>query len=168
MDYWPNIDAVTWFAKKVFPGLKRRNPELKFYIVGSNPTAEVQRLGNNDGIVVTGRVTDVRPYLKHAMAAVAPMRIARGIQNKVLEAMAMAKVTIVTRQALEGIKAEHGSEVLLGDESDDLQSLVQQVVDGKYTELGLNARRKVIRDFSWEENLPMVKEQLDVAIKLSG
>jgi sugar transferase (PEP-CTERM/EpsH1 system associated) len=168
MDYWPNIDAVNWFAKKVFPGLKRKNPELRFYIVGSNPTAEVQRLGNNDGIVVTGRVTDVRPYLKHAIAAVAPMRIARGIQNKVLEAMAMAKVTIVTCQALEGIKAEHGSEVLLGDESAHLQDLIQQVVDGKYTELGLNARRKVISDFSWEENLPMVKEQLDVAIKLSG
>jgi glycosyltransferase involved in cell wall biosynthesis len=155
MDYWPNIDAVTWFAKKVFPGLKKRNPDLRFYIVGSNPADEVERLGNSD-IIVTGRVTDVRPYLKHAIAAVAPMRIARGIQNKVLEAMAMAKPVVVTGQALEGIQAVHGEEVLLGNDEQALQLLVQQVVDGEHMGIGEKARAKVISDFSWEDNLPLV------------
>jgi len=155
MDYWPNIDAVTWFAKKVFPSLKERNPDLRFYIVGSNPTDEVERLGNSD-IIVTGRVTDVRPYLKHAIAAVAPMRIARGIQNKVLEAMAMAKPAVVTSQALEGIQAMHGKEVLLGHDEQALQLLVQQVIDGEHEGIGVKARNKVISDFSWEDNLPIV------------
>ena len=163
MDYWPNVDAVTWFAKKVFPGLKQRNPALKFYIVGSNPTDEVQRLGNDDGIVVTGRVADVRPYLKYAIAAVAPMRIARGIQNKVLEAMAMARPAIVTGQALEGILAQHGEEVLLGSDELTLQKLVQQVVDGEYMDIGTRARDKVMSDFSWEENLPIVRTHLELA-----
>lgn len=160
MDYWPNIDAVTWFAKKVFPGLKERNPNLRFYIVGSNPTDEVERLGNSD-IIVTGRVTDVRPYLKHAIAAVAPMRIARGIQNKVLEAMAMARPTIVTHQALEGIQAVHGEEVLLGQDEQALQILVQQVIDGEHVDIAANARAKVISDFSWEDNLPIVGKFLE-------
>lgn len=163
MDYWPNVDAVTWFAKKVFPGLKQRNSALKFYIVGSNPMDEVQRLDNDDGIVVTGRVTDVRPYLKHAIAAVAPMRIARGIQNKVLEAMAMARPVIVTGQALEGILAKHGEEVLLGSDELMLQKLVQQVVDGEYMDIGTRARDKVMNDFSWEENLPIVRTHLELA-----
>jgi sugar transferase (PEP-CTERM/EpsH1 system associated) len=164
MDYWPNIDAVTWFAKKVFPCLKKRNPDLRFYIVGSNPTEEVQRLGNGVDIVVTGRVTDVRPYLKHAAAAVAPMRIARGIQNKVLEAMAMAKPTIVTGQALEGIRAIHGQEVLLGDNVEELQALVQSVINGEYVDIGVKARSKVMSDFSWAENLPIVGSHLEEVI----
>ena len=164
MDYWPNIDAVTWFAKKVFPGLKKRNPDLRFYIVGSNPTEEVRRLGHGVDIVVTGRVTDVRPYLKHATAVVAPMRIARGIQNKVLEAMAMAKPTIVTSQALEGIQAIHGQEVLLGDDEQALQALVQSVINGEYVEIGTRARHKVMSDFSWEENLPIVRSHLEEVI----
>lgn len=164
MDYWPNIDAVTWFAKKVFPDLKERHPSLRFYIVGSNPSDEVQRLGGG-GVVVTGRVADVRPYLKYSIAAVAPMRIARGIQNKVLEAMAMAKPTIVTSQALEGIKAEHGQHVLLASDEQDLQRLVQQVVEGEHKGVGLKAREKVIQDFNWEENLPIVGRWLETTKK---
>ena len=163
MDYWPNIDAVTWFAKQVFPRLKQRNPDLKFYIVGSKPTDEVQKLGNSE-VIVTGRVPDVRPYLKYAIAAVAPMRIARGIQNKVLEAMAMARPTIVTGQALEGIQAVHGQEVLLGNDEKALQLLVQQVVDGEHVNISAKARDKVISDFSWEDNLPIVGALLEKTI----
>lgn len=168
MDYWPNIDAVTWFAKKVFPSIKQKHPDVKFYIVGSNPAEDVQRLGNDDGVVVTGRVADVRPYLKHALAAVAPMRIARGIQNKVLEAMAMAKPAIVTQQALEGIRAEHGREILLGNDGAEYQSLVEQVIEGEYSDIGVSARQKVINDFSWEENLPIVGKQLGLVTNTTG
>jgi sugar transferase (PEP-CTERM/EpsH1 system associated) len=168
MDYWPNIDAVTWFAKKVFPSIKQKHPDVKFYIVGSNPAEDVQRLGDYDGIVVTGRVADVRPYLKHALAAVAPMRIARGIQNKVLEAMAMAKPTIVTRQALEGIRAEHGREILLGNDCAEYQSLIEQVLGGEHSGIGMVARQKVINDFSWEENLPIVGKQLGLVTNTTG
>jgi sugar transferase (PEP-CTERM/EpsH1 system associated) len=89
MDYWPNVDAVSWFAREVLPMLKARRPHVKFYIVGMRPTAPVQALArDHESVVVTGRVNDVRPYLQHAAVVVAPLRLARGVQNKALEAMA--------------------------------------------------------------------------------
>lgn len=109
MDYWPNVDAVTWFADHVFPVLLAGHPELQFWIVGGKPSTEVTALAKRSGIFVTGRVPDVRPYLQHAFAAVAPMRIARGIQNKVLEAMAMGLPVMASTFGLEGILAESES-----------------------------------------------------------
>jgi len=89
MDYRPNVEGVCWFAREVWPELRREFPELKFYIVGRNPTRAVSQLSGRDGIEVTGTVPDVRSYMQAASAAVCPLQIARGIQNKVLEAMAM-------------------------------------------------------------------------------
>ncbi len=91
MDYPPNVDAVAWFATEILPTIRRTVPAAQFYIVGSCPSVTVKRLARLEGVFVTGRVHDVRPYVAHATAAVAPMRIARGIQNKVLEAMSMGK-----------------------------------------------------------------------------
>ncbi|MEZ5529323.1 MAG: TIGR03087 family PEP-CTERM/XrtA system glycosyltransferase [Porticoccaceae bacterium] len=161
MDYWPNVDAVCWFAREAFPLLRMVDNRLRFYIVGSNPSAAVLRLGNIPGVVVTGRVADVRPYLKYAMAAVAPMRVARGIQNKVLEAMAMAKTTIVSPQALEGIAADHANHVLLAEQEADWLTLIKRVMDGEFGELGHSARQKVMLDFCWNDNLPVVKRYLE-------
>lgn len=103
MDYWPNIDSVCWFAKEIFPLIRQTRENAEFYIVGGNPAPEVEHLNSIGGITVTGRVPDMRPYFAHADAAVVPMRIARGIQNKVLEAMAMSLPIIVTGPAMEGI-----------------------------------------------------------------
>ncbi|MFT5334044.1 MAG: sugar transferase (PEP-CTERM/EpsH1 system associated) [Halioglobus sp.] len=160
MDYWPNVDAVVWVAKSIFPQIVKNNPAAKFYIVGSNPTDTVVQLSKQPGVVVTGRVEDVRPYLKYAAAAVAPMRIARGIQNKVLEAMAMEKPVIVTDQALEGIGAVDGEQVLLANTAVAIEKLVQQLFSGEYSDVGAQARQKVVNDFSWAENLPLVSELL--------
>ena len=109
MDYPPNVDAVAWFAASVLPLVRRASPDAAFCIVGASPAPGVQALAALPGVTVTGRVPDVRPYLAHAAAAVAPMRIARGIQNKVLEAMAMARPVVVTPDALEGIAAHPGT-----------------------------------------------------------
>jgi sugar transferase (PEP-CTERM/EpsH1 system associated) len=103
MDYHANVDAVTWFARDVFPTVRRRLPDAVFVIVGSNPTLAVRQLASLPGVEVTRRVPDVRPYLAHASAVVAPLRIARGVQNKVLEALAMARPVIATENALQGI-----------------------------------------------------------------
>ena len=103
MDYHANIDAVVWFVEQVWPTVRARNSNAVFYIVGSNPTAAVTALGKVAGVTVTGRVPDVRPYLQHAAVAVAPLRIARGIQNKVLEALCMGRTVVATPQALEGL-----------------------------------------------------------------
>ncbi len=103
MDYWANADAVTWFVDNVWQEVKRTQPDSLFYIVGSSPTKEVIELQKIPGVIVTGRVEDVRPYMYYAKASVAPMQIARGIQNKILEAMAMELPVITTQLGIEGI-----------------------------------------------------------------
>jgi asparagine synthase (glutamine-hydrolysing) len=108
MDYWPNVDAVTWFVEEILPGLRQSHPEVRFCIVGMNPTAEVRALARQPGVIVTGRVEDVRPWIAHAALAVAPLRIARGVQNKVLEAMAMTKAVVVTPAAAKGLSGRAG------------------------------------------------------------
>src|SRR3569623_858504 len=85
MDYWANVEAVNWFAREVFPVVRAADEEARFYIVGARPAAEVQALRRLPGVIVVGAVDDIRPYLAHAALAVAPLRIARGVQNKVLE-----------------------------------------------------------------------------------
>jgi sugar transferase (PEP-CTERM/EpsH1 system associated) len=119
MDYWANVDAVTWFAGEVFPHLRRCLPAARFYIVGARPTAAVRRLAREEGVTVTGAVADVRPYLQHARLAVAPLRVARGVQNKVLEAMAMGKPVLATSAALQGIETAAALDVLAADRPED-------------------------------------------------
>jgi sugar transferase (PEP-CTERM/EpsH1 system associated) len=103
MDYWANVDAVSWFVRESFPLVRERVPAARFVIVGARPSRAVSRLADETGVHVTGAVPDVRPYISHAQIAVAPLRIARGIQNKVLEAMAMARPVVASPDAVEGL-----------------------------------------------------------------
>jgi len=155
MDYIPNVDAVTWFAKEILPLIRAVLPTGQFYIVGSSPSPAVQALAAIDGVHVTGRVADVRPYLAHAVAGVAPMRIARGIQNKVMEAMSMARPAIVTSDALEGIDATPGTDVILANDAAAFAEaairLAQNPDEAK--SIGATARRLVVENFSWEGRL---------------
>lgn len=156
MDYWPNIDAVVWFAQEVLPRLLEIHPRVCFYIVGGNPSRAVQKLAGTAGVEVTGRVEDIRPYTQHAMAAVAPMRIARGVQNKVLEAMAMEKPVVVTGKGLEGVDAQHGREVLVAESGADYVSILDHVLKGEFGDVGPAARKYVKCNFDWDRNLPEV------------
>ena len=151
MDYWANADAVIWFCREVWPLVMAEEPRAMFYIVGSRPTSAVQALGSHQ-VVVTGRVADVRPYLRHARAVVAPMRIARGIQNKVLEAMAMARPVVVSAKGLEGIAARDGREVRVADEPDDVARCMLDVLRNGASGMGAAARDLVRRDYAWEAN----------------
>ncbi len=154
MDYWPNVDAVTHFARAILPSVKARIPDASFAIVGANPNPEVSALASGQDILVTGRVPDVRPYAAHASVVVAPLRVARGIQNKVLEGMAMARPVVASREALEGIRIELGSEVLRADTP---AAFADAVCSAAGTEsgsrLGSNARRRVLADFTWATSL---------------
>jgi sugar transferase (PEP-CTERM/EpsH1 system associated) len=96
MNYYPNADAALWFTEHAFPAIRRQMPNLELLIVGRDPTAAVRSLVNVPGVHVTGSVSDVRPYLKASVAAIAPLRIARGVQNKVLEALAMGKPVLAS------------------------------------------------------------------------
>jgi sugar transferase (PEP-CTERM/EpsH1 system associated) len=156
MDYWPNIDAVTWFAREVLPAVRARHPQAVFYIVGARPASEVQQLAGLPGVVVTGTVPDVRPYVAHAALCVAPLRIARGIQNKVLEAMAMARTVVVSPQALEGIQAEPGRELLLAADAPSFAAAVNQALDRPDPALGLAARATVEQLYGWSSHLAQV------------
>lgn len=160
MDYWANVDAVAWFAREAFPVIRSAYPDAMFYIVGSRPVAEVQALANEQNVVVTGTVPDTRPYLAHAEMAVAPLRIARGIQNKVLEAMAMAKPVIVSPEALEGISAEPGRELLLAADARAFATYGQQLLAQPAAEIGSAARRRVVSDYGWDAHLARLDTRL--------
>lgn len=151
MDYPPNVDAVRWFARDILP-IMRRSAPANFHIVGSSPSAEVRALAG-DGIFVTGRVPDVRPYVAHATAAVAPMRIARGIQNKVLEAMAMGRPVVVTPDALEGIDAVPGRDLLLGDGAEAFAARCLESARPESAAIGAAARHLIERSYSWAGRL---------------
>lgn len=161
MDYWPNIDAVNWFAQEVFPSVRAQHPQASFVIVGARPTPEVRALEQQAGIRVTGTVPDVRPYLAHARVAVAPLRIARGIQNKVLEAMAMSQTVIVSPQALEGIHAQPGSELIRADDAIAYATSVNSILTQAQPDIGRRARQKVLNDYGWDANLARVDELIE-------
>ena len=161
MDYWPNIDAVQWFAADVFPQLLATNPDARFYIVGARPSPAVLALGQQPGVVVTGTVPDVRPYIAHADVAVAPLRVARGIQNKVLEAMAMGRPVIVSGQALEGIDAVAGVDLLLADDAPAFLAAVQAQLNNPNSAVGAAARANVQRQYSWPSKLARIEEMLE-------
>ena len=161
MDYWPNGDAVIWFANEVFPAIRQKRPRAKFYIVGSNPSERVLALDSRDGVVVTGPVDDIRPYIKHAATIVAPMRIARGIQNKVLEGMAMARPVVVTSMGLEGIAARDKSEVWVVDDAPGFVERIDTILEQGDYALGVAARERVCNDFTWEQSLPKIDSQIE-------
>jgi sugar transferase (PEP-CTERM/EpsH1 system associated) len=150
MDYWPNVQAVQWFATEVTPALRQRWADLEFAIVGHNPVSAVRRLAAFPGITVTGRVPDVRPYLKYADVVVAPLKIARGTQNKVLEAMAMARPVIATPEALQGVTACVGQELLVARTADEFVQHVSAVLSGEHAGMGSRARERVARDSLWK------------------
>jgi sugar transferase (PEP-CTERM/EpsH1 system associated) len=163
MDYWPNIDAVAWFAEEVWPNLRAARPAASFVIVGTNPAPAVRRLAALPGIRVTGRVEDVRPYLAHARLVVAPLRIAQGVQNKVLEAMSMARPVVASPQALDGIAAEPGRHLVVAAEAEEFAAACAQLLSSGSSPLGDAARAHVLRYYTWERNLARLTAILDAA-----
>jgi sugar transferase (PEP-CTERM/EpsH1 system associated) len=154
MDYPPNTDAVVWFATEILPLVRVALPAAQFHVVGSNPAPEVLKLAQLEGVFVTGRVPDVRPFIAHATACVAPMRIARGIQNKVLEAMAMARPVVLTSGALEGIEADPVTETILADTAEAFAAACwRMATTGDGAAIGAAARLRVIRDYDWDTTL---------------
>jgi len=156
MDYRPNTDAVTWFAEEILPKIQELRPEATFTVAGAKPTRSVLALGARRGITVTGRTADIRPYIAAADIVVAPLRIARGIQNKVLEGMAMAKAVITTSQGLEGIAAIPGRHLVVADTPDDFATAVQQMTPERAEILGRAARRLMEDAYGWESQLAIL------------
>jgi sugar transferase (PEP-CTERM/EpsH1 system associated) len=165
MNYRPNVDAVLWFANEVLPRLRAETVQgmavPEFYIVGANPTPMVLALAQQPGVRVTGAVPDVRPYVAHAAVSVAPLRIARGIQNKVLEAMALGRPVVASPQAFEGVRALPGRDLLVADHATEMARCVREVLAGLHPNLGGLARIAVASGHDWSSTLRGLDQLLD-------
>ncbi len=171
MNYRPNVDAARWFADKVWPTILGTMPKARFLIVGSRPAPEVQALATRLGVTITGRVPDVRPYVAAATVVVAPLRIARGIQNKVLEAMAMGRAIVATPQAREGIDAEPGRDLLVeADAPGFARACLALAADPvRAAALGQTARARAEARYAWEPNLRLLDPLLlgDAGVRIA-
>ncbi len=151
MNYPPNIDAVVWFCESVLPLVERRYPEIRFSVIGDKPTSDVRALVRLRGVEVTGRVPDVRPYLANADALVVPVRSGAGTRLKILEAMAMRRPVVSTRQGAEGLEITPGTDILLGDTAaefaEQICALLSSASAGDL--LGREGRRLVERSYDW-------------------
>jgi len=165
MDYHANINGVVWFCNEALPLIRRENPSVEFCIVGSNPAPEVKKLAENPGVKVTGFVEDIRPYYDSADVSVIPLRLARGIQNKILEAMAMAKPVVTTAKALEGIEATPGEHLLVADDPDGIVKAATSLLNDqeKRKRLGENARQFVVSRFDWSAHMKLLEDLLQAS-----
>lgn len=162
MDYWPNVDGIRWFAEDVLPRIRSAVPTVRLVIVGARPSAGVRRLRAVPGVTVTGFVKDVREYLGAASVCIVPLRVARGIQNKLLEGMAMGKPVVSTPAAFEGLRAVRDLDVMVAA---DEQAFAEAVVvllrdERRAAELGRRARACVERAYRWEANLRVLEDLL--------
>lgn len=161
MDYWANADAVAWFAEEILPEIRVNRPEAEFWIVGARPTPRVKALGEYPGVCVTGAVPDIRPYLQHANLVVAPLRIARGIQNKVLEAMAMNKPVVGTTAAFEGISTANNPTLRVADDAPAYaRRCIECLRDANTTPTADSGRAYVVRAHDWTANLHKLHQLL--------
>ena len=163
MDYRPNVEAVAWFAAEVLPRLRQTHPAVRFAIVGRAPTAAVQALAAPD-VIVTGAVDDVRPWLAAASVCVAPLHLARGIQNKVLEAMAMARPVVASPAAAEGI--DHAGTLRVAGSAAEQARAIGALLDDPdaASALGDAARARVLARYDWAARLA----PLDALLGLSA
>lgn len=153
MDYRPNIEGVAWFAQSVLPHVRLRHPEAQFAIVGRKPDAAVQALAKIDGVTVTGEVPDVRPWLAAASVVVAPLKLARGVQNKVLEAMAMARPVVASAAAATGI--DHGGMIEVTEGVGGMADAVSALLDdpARAAQLGAASRQRAVDLYGWDARL---------------
>ena len=160
MDYRPNVEAVTWFVETILPHIHVVHPDARFAIVGRNPTEAVLALAKHRNVVVTGEVADVRGWLSAASVAVAPLKIARGVQNKVLEAMAMARPVVASAAAAEGL--DHGDTIAVGSTVGEISEHVNRLLSDRpaATALGEAARAQVRRRYSWDARLAPLDDLL--------
>jgi glycosyltransferase involved in cell wall biosynthesis len=151
MNYGPNEDAAAYFCEAILPAIRRRLPDIQFWVVGADPSPRIRALGREPGVHVTGRVDDIRPYVQSAGAFVCPLRYGAGMKNKILAAMAMRKPVVATSISLEGIEARAGEHVLVADRPEDFGArIVDLLADRELARrLGDGGHRLVAERYSW-------------------
>lgn len=155
MDYFPNQQAMFEFCSTVWPRLLKRHPEMLLDIVGADPTKKVKELGELPGVTVTGSVPDVRPYVRKSLLMVAPLRIARGTQNKILESMALGVPVVTTSLAAGGVDALSGEHLKTADSADELIDAISFLYKNpqERKRLSLAGRKRVLVNHSWANSM---------------
>lgn len=163
LDYLPNVDAAVWFATEVWPRVRERVPAAEFRVIGRKPAPAVQRLGELPGVTVVGQVPDVRPFVASAAVSVNPMRLSRGLQNKVLEALAMGKAVVAAPPALAALKTAPGEHLLSAETPAEWADAVCGLLGdpARRAELGAAGRRFVETHHHWDRCLrPLLDKML--------
>jgi polysaccharide biosynthesis protein PslH len=165
LDYLPNIDAAEWFATKVWPAIRVGQPAAEFHLIGRNPVPRVRRLSSIPGVTLVGGVADVRPHLARAAVAVVPMRLSRGLQNKVLEALAMGKATIAAPPALAALDVLPGRHLVRAESPDEwTRELLDLFANpARRTSLGREGRAFVEANHNWESCLEPLLDRIAMA-----
>ncbi len=163
LDYWPNVDGICWFCREVWPEIHRRHAQARLSIVGRRPVAAVRRLASCPGVEIVGPVPDVRPYYARAAVVVAPLRIARGVQNKLLEALAMSKALVASPPTIAGLKAQPGIHLLKANEPEEWQETILRLLHESTwrKQLGEAGRRFVEKHHHWDRCLEPLGRLLD-------
>jgi sugar transferase (PEP-CTERM/EpsH1 system associated) len=166
MDYRPNIDAVVWFCDEILPIIQAEIPAAKFTICGSRPAAAVRRLAKRRGVTVTGWVPDARPYLDRAEIFVAPLRMGRGVQNKVLEGLAMGLPCVASTAAWRGTVIADGHGILAADEPREFAGHVLDLLrnGGRRAEMAHKARDAAEANYHWEVQMARLDEVIAAAV----
>lgn len=155
MDYYPNQRCMIDFCERVFPVVRQRRPGTKLLIVGANPSTRIRRLGEQTGVTVTGSVPDVRPYVRKSTLMVAPLKIARGTQNKILEAMAMGVPTVTSEIAAGGVDAVPGDHLLTGSTTEDYVEAILRLLEHpeERRRLAVEGRHRMLSHHDWKASM---------------
>lgn len=150
MDWLPNVDGVSWFVREILPLIRRRLPGCRFVVAGRTPPPEIVQL---PGIIVTGTVDDIRPYLWGSLVSVVPLRIGGGTRLKIYEAMAAGVPVVSTTVGAEGLAVRDGEDILLADRPEDFAARCVEIIENETRRqaLAAQAAAMVAANFSWEQ-----------------
>ena len=170
MDYFPNQQAVRRFCEIILPAIRRLRPAVRLQIVGAEPPAAIRRLSRLEGITVTGTVPDVRPYVQRAAVSVAPLEVARGTQNKILEAMAMGVPVVCSPLAARGVDAVPGEHLLTASQPEDFADAVVGLLrePAWRATLAMHARQRVLSHHNWASSMQRLDDLLDQCLSQPG
>jgi sugar transferase (PEP-CTERM/EpsH1 system associated) len=167
MDYYPNQECMARFCEQIWPILKSRRPNMKLLIVGADPTPEMRKLGDIPGVTVTGSVPDVRPFIRSSALMVAPLNIARGTQNKILEAMAMGVPVVTSTIAAGGVDAESVKHFLVADTPEEYAQAILRIVESpeERERLASAGRQRMLSHHAWPHSMARLDQIIDRCIK---
>ena len=167
MDYYPNQECMARFCDQTWPLLKARRPNMKLLIVGADPSPEMLKLGNLPGVTVTGSVPDVRPYIRGTALMVAPLNIARGTQNKILEAMAMGVPVVTSAIAAGGVDAESVTHFLVANTPQEYADAVLSIIEnpGERARLSHSGRQRMLSHHAWPKSMERLDKMVSRAIE---